>query len=292
MSLSDVPGMFPAKCEEGQEFAHLILNERLKRWRSAKTFWRDKKEILKISYNRYSVVESGSIRPSLNLALNIVEALEIDESTAIHAFVRDLMPTPQLKSHFIDLQSAQNIASFRALSITEEQSKLFKKSPVANEMASYISIHSDRGVSIKEIAEKFSMKIEYVKDVVHSLIHAEIVSKSGKNLYTIPNGAWINTPDLSEFRESRVRSFSLTIDSHFSSDYLEQVTIEQTTFRILSNRQINMIRSIARSLARWISSLPDEKGKPYRFFCGGNLCQFGNNRKSFVPTNRRVIDDR
>jgi len=272
------------------DFSKLISHERAKKFRSAKTFWREKKEVLGVSYNRYAVIENGTVKSSLELAVKIIAALEIDECTAIHAFVRDIMPTKQLKAHFTDLHSSKNISN-RAISITEDQSKLFKSSPIANEIAGYISINSDRGVSVQEICESFSMKKESVKEILHKLLFADFIKKKNKTLYQVPDGAWINIPDLSEFRESRLQHFASAVDSHFSTDYHENITIEQSTFRVLSKRQVNMLRSRARRLARWLSALPDEKGEAYRFFCGGNICKFGNNKGNFVPKDRLIIED-
>ena len=290
MNLNEIQAHFLSK-EPGFDFSKLIARERSTRWVTAKDFWNSKKELLCCTYNRYSVIEAGKAKPSLDLARRIIEALEIDESTALHAWVRDLMPDNLSKSYFIDLQSSLNTPTYRAIAITEEQSKSFRDCPLSNEIAVYISMYSGKGVTLKELALEFAMKKSELKPILQKLINNSIVRES-KGTYSIYEHAWINIPDFSEFRESRNRNFELSINSHFSTNYTEEITIEQSTTRLLSKKQINLVRQVARGIARWITLLPEDfkNGIPYRFFCGGNISKHGNNRVSIAPDNRTIND--
>ena len=56
----------------GLEFSRLISMERALRWETAKKFWTEKKDELGCSYNRYSVIEKGTAKASLDLAKKII----------------------------------------------------------------------------------------------------------------------------------------------------------------------------------------------------------------------------
>ena len=196
------------------DFSRLITNERILKFDTAKSFWNECKDILGCTYNRYAVVERGTAKPSLDLAIRITAALEIDESIALYAWVRDLMPDNQRKSHFIDFHSAKNIASYKSAPINPDQAKLFKENPISNEIASYISAYSWRGVSETELIKVFLMSKKEVQSIVKKLLFTETIELNRENLFIVPEEAWINIPDLSEYREARIRNFVLSIDSH------------------------------------------------------------------------------
>ena len=292
MEISEVQSIIQSKNEtQNGDFSKMITAERSVLWGTAKRFWEENKVLLNCSYNRYSSIERGTAKPSLELARKIITALKIDESTALHAWVRDLMPDKQAKAYFIDLQSSHNIPTYISKPITGDQSNLFRSDPLANEIASYISVYSWRGVSIKELASVFLMKRNDIREILNKLIYTDTIKLNSENLFQVSRETWISIPDLPEFRKTRVKNFGLAIDSHFSSSYIEDITIEQATFRLLTKQQINILRKAARGIARWLALLPDdtENGRPYRFFCGGNLCKFGNNREKFAPEKRSTI---
>ena len=111
----------------GLEFSRLISMERALRWESAKKFWTEKKDVLGCSYNRYSVIEKGTAKASLDLAKKIIQALGVAEDSGLYAWVRDLMPDEKSRSYFPEPNSFEKVSRTPLMYINEQKLKLLIK---------------------------------------------------------------------------------------------------------------------------------------------------------------------
>ena len=145
----------------GLEFSRLISLERSLHWDTAKKFWSEKKDELGCSYNRYSVIEKGTAKASLDLAKKIIQALGVAEDSGLYAWVRDLMPDEKSRSYFPEPNSLDKVSRTPMMYIDENRLKLFNESEFAFQMAIYISMFTYRGVSEKELSENFQMNKLY-----------------------------------------------------------------------------------------------------------------------------------
>lgn len=273
------------------EFGELIERERKKKWISRRKFYNFSG--LSCSYPRYTVIEKGN-KPyaSLELAIELIEKLQIDESRGLHAFVRDQMPDAQKKSYFVDLN--EDYYSSRISSIViddDEKREFFEASPIYKEMSVYISMFSNtRSITISEISKKFKIKKCDAQLILNQLETLGIIVRSKENSYVVPSGSWLSTPNSAEYRKAVSIVFSDAVNSHFSMPYYEGETYEHSTLRLVSKQMISELHLRIKNLARWFSVQPDPKDNvvPYRFFCGGNFASFGDNKTHFTPGKRSI----
>ena len=150
-------------------------------------------------------------------------------------------------------------------------------------------MYSKKGVSLRDIVNKFCIPSSEAGLILNQLISTGILVKEGI-YYKVPNGYWINTPNSSEYRASTTKVFIDTINSHFSNPIDENKTIEHSIFRLISPNQILDTKEKIRELARWFTLLEDDpNGHPYRFFMGGNFAKLGNNKTKYIPSKRDII---
>lgn len=273
----------------GLDFSRLISMERSLRWPTAKMFWAEKKITLKCSYNRYAVIEKGTAKPSLDLARKIIAALGIEESSALHAWVRDLMPDEQCRNYFAEEDLKKSFSRTPLMHIDRARMELFAEHEFAFEMAAYISMHTYRGVSENELCQAFRMSKGEVKALLNQLLYRGVAVKNPKGMYEVPNEAWIQISDLSEFRQMKARLYQQVVESHLSSAHYSDSTLEIWCTRLLNQKQISMIRAKITALTSWIGMLPDEPDSvPYCVSGAGNPAQFGKSRKKIFSEEREL----
>ena len=259
----------------GLEFSRLISMERALRWETAKKFWTEKKDELGCSYNRYSVIEKGTAKASLDLAKKIIQALGVAEDSGLYAWVRDLMPDEKSRSYFPEPNSFEKVSRTPLMYINEQKLKLFYENEFAFQMATYISMFTFRGVSEEELIQTFQMNKLEVKSLLNQLLKHRIVLKNSQGDYEVPDEAWLQIPDLRDFRATRIKVFQQYIESHFSSPHFGDSTLEMGCSRLLSQRQIDLIKIKVQTLLSWIGMLPDEQGAiPWHFFGAANIAKF------------------
>ena len=273
-----------------QDFSHLIFLERSLRRDTAKKFWSEKKEELGCSYNRYSVIENGTARASLDLALKIIRALGIKEESGLFAWVRDMMTDEESRGYFADPNIETKISHFPVMYLDKAKTDLFRDEEFAFDLAGYITVHTYRGVSEDEICQVFKFDKVEARKILIQLLQRGVIIKNSVGLFEVPDDSWIQIPDHHEFRLMKTRYFNQAIESHFTSPLSVDRTREVWSLRLLSQRQIEMLRSKCNALVNWIGMLPDEPGgEPYFFCIAGNQASFGKTRKKLFHEDREIL---
>ena len=279
------------KLMPGLEFSRIISLERSLRWDTAKKFWAEKKDELGCSYNRYSVIEKGTARASLDLAKKIIQALDILEDSGLYAWVRDLMPDQRSRRYFSDPNFHGKIANTPVMYLSVDRMNLFRDEEFGLEMAAYISIFSFRGVSEDEIVEVFRMDRVDVKRLLNRLLTVDIIFQNLRGDYEVPDGGWIQIPQYSTFRPTKMRVFRQTMESHVSAIPNDHQSIEQNCVRSLNLKQIKLFQKKALALANLIGTFPDElNSHAYAFCIAGNYTKFGKKIQSFLGRGHKSVD--
>ena len=275
--------------QAGQDFAALISMERSVRWPTAKKFWTEKKDQLNCSYNRYAVIEKGSARSGLDLARKIIAALGIDESAALHAWVRDLMPDESCRNYFAGPELAKSFAQTPVMPMDRGRLELFTDHEFSFEMAVYIFMYTKRGVFEEELSQVFRVSRAEVRRLLALLLQRAVIVKNSDGSYEVRDEAWLQIPDFKELRPLNNRLYQGILESHVSTAYYEDLSMEIWCMRLLNQKQISMIRGKLMSLMKWIGMLPDEPDSvPYGFTGAGNLAQFGKSRKKIFREEREL----
>lgn len=273
-----------------QDFSQLIFLERSLHWGTAKNFWSEKKEELGCSYNRYSVIENGTARASLDLALKIIRALGIKEDSGLFAWVRDMTTDEESRSYFADPNIETKISHFPVMYLDKAKTDLFRDEEFAFDLAGYITVHTYRGVSEDEICQVFKFDKVEARKILIKLLQRGVIIKNSVGLFEVPDGSWIQIPDHHEFRLMKTRFIHQAIESHFSTPYSDHKTLQVWYFRLLSQRQLQKARAKYNALVNWIGMLPDEPGgEPYNFCILGNQASFGKARKKLFHEDRDVL---
>lgn len=267
------------------EFGKLVERERKKKWLSSKQFHKEKK--IDCTYPRYTVIENGRTPfASLKLAQQIIKALNIDESRALHAWVRDLMP-PDKKAYFVDLNEDYYSSRLTTIVIDDEEKKyFFERSPLYKELSVYISMFSDRGVTFDELQNKFNIKKQDLMLILNQLKILGILAEKNRK-FVVPAGSWLTTPNTEEFRKAVSVVFADAVNSHFSGRYIEGESFEHSTLRLVDKELISELHLRLKNIARWFTVQPDKvkNGIPFRFFAGANYAVFGENKNKYIPWN-------
>lgn len=275
----------------GLEFSRLISLERSLHWDTAKKFWSEKKNELGCSYNRYSVIEKGTAKASLDLAKKIIGALKMPEDSGLYAWVRDLMPDEKNRSYFPEPNSFEKVSHTPLMFVDKYKLNLLNENEFAFQLFTYITMFTFRGVSEDELTKNFQMNKIELKSLLNHLLKQRMILRNPGGTYEVPDEAWIQLPNLPDFIELKTKTFRQNVESHFSSPYFSKTTFEIGRLRLFTQEQIDMIRDKANSLGSWAGTLPDEPGaKPFNFMLAANVATFGHARKNLFKQDRKIID--
>ncbi|MEK7690628.1 MAG: helix-turn-helix transcriptional regulator [Bdellovibrionota bacterium] len=144
------------KTAENHTLSRLIREARERKYKTAKQFWEEHEDVLKVSYPHYSTVETGKSHPDINLAISISNILKLDLRTVCHLWAKDQMPNAQTKGFFdpvpgldvsgITTRFKDSLDEFYVF--TEKQTEAFNEHPFLWDVLSFIMAFGHaRGIS-------------------------------------------------------------------------------------------------------------------------------------------------
>ena len=257
------------------EFSDFIFRKRMLNYYSARSFWNANKEKLSITYERYSRIEKGE-QTTLKTALELINALSLDEATALHAWVRSQLTDPKHRNYFIDPANSPEFRPNKFI-VNTNQRRLIEEFPITYRIMVYIALHSEQlDITEEMLAHEFNIPLKKMTEMLNKLKSTGFLSLRGKNLKF---SGWCVIPDSAEFRTIRRENFRSFVNKHIRSPYQENLCMERINIRRIKESHIDELRSKIHSLYRWFvnNDLPaDEEGIPYVFFSGGSPIQNWN----------------
>ncbi len=239
------------------EFSELIKQEREKKYNSAREF--HKKSGLKCSYFYYSKIESGSV-PDIDLALEIIKALNIDLRKSVMLWARSQMPTAESKAIFSSIGNSylSNDQSFNmntTIGINRLQAALLKTNSIYWELLAFIGCNKKIGFpTISQLSYNFNISEHELQKYIVDLYEHSLIDKNKEGKYISKD--WFFLPYENEYNEIRDDNFYRAV----AQLKLQNITkkYRNTLTRTLSNKQLTEVNSLMDNILNQIVSMPDE----------------------------------
>lgn len=253
------------------EFSDMVLQERIKNHYSARSFWDQYRDSLQISYEHYKRIEKGGV-PSLKIALTVIEALDIDEASALNAWMRSQLTEPRHKALFQRPKSYEE-ERYREnkRTITQNDAEALELNPVLYKIIIYLSLFSGRRViTANDLAKDFNFNLREAKVYINKLRSMRIIDLRDERLVFL---GWISIPDEAKYRSIRRRNFKSFVMKHLQQDYDEEWSHERIVVRRVKKKNLDELKERLCNLYRWYLNNDleeiDDDGVPYAFFSGG-----------------------
>lgn len=228
------------------------------------------KSELDITYERYSRIESGA-QTSIKTALKIIKILNLDESIALHAWMRSQLTEPNHKSYFKDpLKDIDRIPN--KLTVNDsEQKKMLEECPLIYRVVVYLGLFSDRDfITEKTISKAFNLSCRETTEIVNKLRGAGVLDLRNDRLQF---SGWYMVPDNPEYRHIRRTNFNAAMRLHLDEKYQEEWTHERIGFRRVRKDHVHILKEKIHDLFIWFGNSDisgTDDGVPYSFFAGGS----------------------
>lgn len=265
-------------------YSELITQARIKKFKSSKAFWREKKP--SCSYAQYVLIEKGTDLPLPVLAAEIATLIEVPLKRALYGWAYDSMPRDDLKELFSKLEddiSLPDPSEIKALTpmspplvINRMQAQMLTREPLLYEILSYMATFTDddNTFEIDSLAQVFEQKNLTMKNLIEKLYQYGLVDKNlngefkSKPFITIPNERDLDALQQMVFHRS-LNSFEAAVKSN-------QPTLRATLTRLLSQEQLAIVEHRFRALRNWVWSLPTIKNDstPYTIGIFGSAKRF------------------
>lgn len=252
------------------EFSDYVMQKRKYKYYSARKFWSAHQEELGISYERYLRIEQG-VQTSIKTALKIIKILNLDESTALHAWMRGQLTDPCHKSYFKDPTKDSDRIPNKLTVNDVEQRKMLEECPLIYRIVVYLGLFSERDyITEKTIADEFKLTHHEAVEIVNKLKGTGIIDLRSERLKF---SGWYMVPDNQEYRRIRRTNFRAAMQLHLDERFQEEWTHERIGFRRVRKEHVNTLKEKIHDLFIWFGNSDidsTDEGIAYSFFAGGS----------------------
>jgi predicted DNA-binding transcriptional regulator len=223
----------------------------------------------KCQYTYYAKVEKGERVPKSDVAIELIELLEVNPQEGINAWACSSIDDPQYKKYF-DLKptemSLEEFHKFRdqTAELNRKQVKMFSKEMIYYDVLLYIVSHSMREkVKLENIMADFEISKERALEVIDGLYDEGLVDKSPKGYYC-PK-PYVFVPPKQEFKSFRRKCFSQILTQYYKSEDKFLKSEEKDFFSkkfantvLLNETQLNAIYADMQRICLGIKSNPTD----------------------------------
>lgn len=252
----------------------LIRDSRQGKYRTAKEFWEQNQEALKVSYPHYSAVEKGTKFPDIGLTISIAKTLKIELRLVCHLWAKDQMPDAETRAYFEPVPGAEKhgIPSTVRMQLdefyvfTEKQVSAFRNLPHLWDVLMVIMSFSEVvPLTEKGIAEAMDFDFEKVQEATEWLRNEGLIYadkghlKARRRFYHLPN-----TESFKEIRDQNFRNATKDIIKKLRPEELSAKEAYRTTFtrRITRMQAVEICKHID-DLVGHLGNLPDMGNELY-----------------------------
>lgn len=246
----------------------LVRDSRQRKYKTAKEYWEEHQDALRVSYPHYSAVEAGTKFPDIQLAIAIAKTLKIELKLICHVWAKDQMPDAESRAFFDPIPGAesQGIPTTARMQLdefyvfTEKQIPLFREMPSLWEVLMAILAFSDSNpLTEATIVENFGIDAKQVRSAVEWLRNEGLVYAEGgkikarRRFYHLPN-----TPDFKAIRDQNFKNASADIIKKLRAEDLSSKEAYRTTFtRRITRKQAAEICEHVDNLIGHLGNMPD-----------------------------------
>jgi hypothetical protein len=239
--------------------SEVIREARQRKYKTAKEFWAEHEDTLKVSYPHYASIETGSKLADIDLTICISKILKIDLRLICHLWAKDHMPDAETKAFFepVPGRELQGFPSSITAQLdeffvfTEGHIPFFEKHPAAWDVLSFImSFGPVTPPTEKQIAECLGLELKEVHAITEWLRNESLVVSEGGKLKT--RRKYFHLPNTDSFKFIRDRNFSRA-----SQDLLNKITPDELkakeAYRTTYIRRVTKVQ--AQEISRHIDDL-------------------------------------
>lgn len=254
--------------------SNLIRESRERNYKTAKEFWQEHHDVLKVSYPHYASVEAGTKFPDIELAVAIAKTLKLDLKLVCHAWAKDQMPSPETKAFFEPTpgKEIQGVPTTLKIPIddyyvfTERQIPALKANPKIWDILSFIMAFDHYAKPTeKDIAKILGYSSADVKTALEWLRNEGLVTSEGGKLsaprryHHLPN-----TIAFKETRDSNYLYFSQDVVKKLNAVDLMNKEAYRTTFlRRITRKQAEQICERIDDLVAQLGNMQDVGSEYY-----------------------------
>jgi hypothetical protein len=239
--------------------SEVIREARQRKYKTAKEFWAEHEDALKVSYPHYASIETGSKLSDIALAISISKILKIDLRLICHLWAKDNMPDAETKAFFEPVPGRESLGLPSALTaqldeffvFTEGHIPFFEKHPAAWDVLSFIMCFGPvTPPTEKQISESLGIDLKEVQAITEWLRNESLVVAEGGKLRT--RRKYFHLPNTDAFKAIRDRNFS-----RVSQDLLQKIVPEdlksKEAYRTTYIRRVTKVQ--AQEISRHIDDL-------------------------------------
>lgn len=225
----------------------IIRRSRARKYLTAKEFWEENQNQLKVSYPHYWTVERGKKLPDINLAIRIAKILKIDLKLICHVWAKDQMPDNETKAFFepragTEVKGVPTSVTFdldNYYVFNDAQAAILKEKRHLWEILLFIMAFSTNPQSISQIARALDIEKNQVENCVEWLRNESlVVAEEGKLKTKRPYFHLPNTKAFKEIRDYNFHRVSENLLKLITPEQLQEKTAYRTSFmRRLSKKQ-------------------------------------------------------
>jgi hypothetical protein len=261
------------------DFGELVKNVRGKKYKNARDFFY--KSGLPCTYFYYSTVEKGTAIPSVTLALEIMNSLNIEKRQGLLAWARSQMPDASAKAVFADVgdqeqPQLENMPSSQTLVINRPQAIFLTKNPLAMEILIFINVtDKNEAINAKLISKFFNSSEKEIKLTLDQLFGLGLVDKDSSGNYEAKD--WVLVPFTKEYESLNNSIFKRSYQQFQKAQ--DQKKIRHGATILMDEEQRNEVDSKIKSLINWCVATSQNVSKdaiPYSIGIFGSRRLFGD----------------
>lgn len=250
------------------EFAKEVARLRKRMFKSPRSF--HKEAGIECSYYHYLKIEGGEKVSSAEIALQIIEALDIDRYKGLTLWMRDqlpdnkkdVFPLVERKKEEHDLHSISR-PSQASTTVNRMQLGLLKKDPIYWDLLTYLNAYShvEPRRTINNLSKEFTSTIATMRKILDEMYEWGLIDRNDdKTLYTA--GEWVNVPYTEEFKSFRDKNLKLAFKRFWKSPV--EKSFRTTHTRTLTKSQRDLFMNYVTEMLHRITAIPDdEDGEAY-----------------------------
>lgn len=235
------------------QFNEIIREHRKKRFKNSSEFF-NQMQPKKCKYTYYVKIEKGEKLPKADVAIELIELLDINPQEGINAWAFSSVDDPQYRKYFDIKPKEMSVDEFhkfrdQTAELTRKQVKVFAKEMIYYDVLLYIVSYSMKSkVKLDDIIKDFEITNERALEILAYLYEEGLIDKSPKGYYC-PK-PYVFVPPKKEFKNFRRKCFSQILNHYFKSEDKYIASEEKDFFSrkfantlLLNEAQLNSIYS-------------------------------------------------
>jgi biotin operon repressor/DNA-binding XRE family transcriptional regulator len=225
---------------KASQVSQLVREGRQRKYKTAKDYWQENQETLRVSYPHYSSIEAGTKFPDIQLAVAIAKTLKLDLRLICHVWAKDQMPDAETSAYFDPVPGTENKGIPTAMHpcldefyvFTEQQIPALLANSSIWEILVFVMAFTDSTPPTElQIGQALGVERKSVTEAIEWLRNEGLlfsdkgVLRARRKYFHLPN-----TPPFRKIRDNNFVRISKDLAAKITSEQLAAKTAYRTTF--------------------------------------------------------------